>query len=86
MRVEQTSTKQRDTKNADDGTKLADALGHQHEKEVHDEILLTRERDKFDFETEEKSELEREYNTIRDMMLEQMKLDDEALKKYIAMI
>lgn len=40
----------------------------------------------FDEEMEERAELEREANVLRDMMLEQLKADDEALKKYIAMI
>ncbi len=35
---------------------------------------------------EERAELQREANTLRDMMLAQLKADDEALKKYIAMI
>jgi hypothetical protein len=35
---------------------------------------------------EERAELEREANVLRDMMLAQLKDDDEALKKYIAMI
>lgn len=40
----------------------------------------------FDQEMEERAELEREANVLRDMMLAQLKDDDEALKKYIAMI
>jgi hypothetical protein len=40
----------------------------------------------FDEEMEERAELEREANVLRDMMLAQLKADDEALKKYIAMI
>lgn len=40
----------------------------------------------FDEEMEERAELQREANVLRDMMLEQLKADDEALKKYIAMI
>ncbi len=40
----------------------------------------------FDQTMEERAELEREANTLRDMMLAQLKSDDEALKKYIAMI
>jgi hypothetical protein len=40
----------------------------------------------FDQTMEERAELEREANVLRDMMLEQLKNDDEALKKYIAMI
>lgn len=40
----------------------------------------------FDRAMEERAELEREANVLRDMMLAQLKADDEALKKYIAMI
>jgi hypothetical protein len=40
----------------------------------------------FDRVMEERAELEREANVLRDMMLAQLKADDEALKKYIAMI
>ncbi len=40
----------------------------------------------FDEDMEERAELEREANVLRDMMLAQLKADDEALKKYIAMI
>ncbi|MFN2450095.1 MAG: hypothetical protein ABR508_09985 [Candidatus Baltobacteraceae bacterium] len=40
----------------------------------------------FDDAMEERAELEREANVLRDMMLAQLKADDEALKKYVAMI
>ena len=40
----------------------------------------------FDAAMDERAELEREANVLRDMMLAQLKADDEALKKYIAMI
>lgn len=40
----------------------------------------------FDEEMEERAELEREANVLRDMMLVQLKDDDETLKKYISMI
>jgi hypothetical protein len=44
------------------------------------------ERAAFDFRLAERAELLRESNALRDMMLAQLKADDEALKKYIAMI
>jgi hypothetical protein len=44
------------------------------------------EREAFDFRIAERAELLRESNALRDMMLAQLKADDEALKKYIAMI
>ena len=40
----------------------------------------------FDETMDERAELLREANVRRDMMLAQLKADDEALKKYIAMI
>jgi hypothetical protein len=40
----------------------------------------------FDEVMDERAELLREANVRRDMMLAQLKADDEALKKYIAMI
>lgn len=40
----------------------------------------------FDDVMAERAELLREANARRDMMLAQLKADDEALKKYIAMI
>lgn len=44
------------------------------------------QQSQFDEDMEERAELLRESNALRDMMLEQLKADDEALKKYIAMI
>jgi len=41
---------------------------------------------RFNDTMEERAELEREANVLRDMMLQQLKADEEALKKYIAMI
>ena len=40
----------------------------------------------FDETMEERAELQREANVLRDMMLAQLKADDDALKKYITMI
>jgi ATP-dependent Clp protease ATP-binding subunit ClpA len=52
------------------------------------ELQLRLDRMKADFNEaqEERSELLRESNALRDMALEQAKKDDEVLKKYIAMI
>lgn len=44
------------------------------------------QQQKFDEVIEERAELEREANILRDMMLAQLKADEEALKKSIAMI
>jgi hypothetical protein len=50
------------------------------------EEALAEQQAQFDYDMAERSELQREANVLRDMMLEQLKNDDEALKKYIAMI
>jgi len=44
------------------------------------------QQQRFDETMAERAELEREANVLRDMMLAQLKADDEALKKYITMI
>jgi hypothetical protein len=44
------------------------------------------QQEQFDEQMEERAELLREADILRDMMLTQLKDDDEALKKYIAMI
>jgi len=67
-------------------SRFTDAVDRDHAAEAREEMALARQKNKFDFEAQERAELEREYNVLRDMMLEQMKLDDEAVKKYIAMI
>ncbi len=55
------------------------------EKTPKDDAVAAQQA-QFDADMEERAELEREANVLRDMMLEQLKADDEALKKYIAMI
>jgi hypothetical protein len=47
---------------------------------------VSAQQQQFDEEMEERAELQREANVLRDMMLEQLKADDDALKKFIAMI
>jgi len=47
---------------------------------------VAKQHQAFDFAMAERSELVREADVMRDMMLEQLKNDEEALKKYIAMI
>lgn len=55
------------------------------EDEARDQALQVRQAE-FDFEMAERAELQREANVMRDMMVEQLKADDEILKKYIMMI
>ncbi len=43
-------------------------------------------RSEFDFAQQQRAELLREMNILRDMALEQMKKDDEVVKKWIALI
>jgi hypothetical protein len=50
------------------------------------EARMDRLRMTFDAEQKERAELLREMNSLRDMAMEQMKLDDEHLKKWIALI
>ncbi len=50
------------------------------------QVELDRMREEFDFEQKEHAELLREFNLMRDLALEQTKKDDEAVKKWIALI
>lgn len=70
----------------DPATRLADAADKEQEQELRGQLLLQRQRDRFDAQAAERTEIEREYNLLRDMMVEQMKADDEILKKLISMI
>ena len=47
---------------------------------------LERQREEFDFISRVRAESERETNALRDMAMEQMKHDDELLKKWIELI
>jgi len=51
-----------------------------------DDEALERQRQAFDVITREGAELEREANALRDLAIEQMKHDDELLKKWIELI
>lgn len=68
------------------GFKLQDILDKQREEEIRNELIVQQQRDQYDFQTSERAELDREYNSARDLVVEQMKRDDETLKKYISMI
>jgi hypothetical protein len=46
---------------------------------------LERQREEFDFVTRVRAESDREVNALRDMAMEQMKHEDELLKKWIAL-
>jgi hypothetical protein len=47
---------------------------------------LERQREEFDLVTRIRAESDREVNALRDMAMEQMKHEDELLKKWIALI
>ena len=65
---------------------LEDMLDAERAAQIGDQVMLERQREAFDFATAERAELDREYNNTRDLILAQMKADDEVVKKYIAMI
>lgn len=65
---------------------LANMLQKQQMDQVREQMTIERQRQQYDFRTAERAELDREYNNSRDLVLAQMKADDEVVKKYIAMI
>lgn len=65
-------------------TAKAAAPDSEEERVAQDQITL--QRTAFDADAAERAELLREADVLRDMMLQQLKNDDEALKKYIALI
>jgi hypothetical protein len=67
-------------------TTLGDMLEQQREEQVREQLMLEAQREQYDFKTEERAELDREYNNTRDLILAQLKSDDEIVKKYISMI
>jgi hypothetical protein len=58
----------------------------QKQLEQEQEARLAKMRSDFNAAQEERSEMMREANALRDMAMEQMKKDDELLKKWIATI
>lgn len=68
-----------------DKTKLAARAPARAAKVPANDAVAAQET-QFDDEMEERAELLREADAMRDMMLAQMKNDDETLKKYISMI
>ena len=51
-----------------------------------DDLVMDRVRTQFDLHEQERAEYLREWNAIRDLAMEQMKKDDDILKKWIALI
>ena len=54
--------------------------------QVEQEAALAKQRSQFDFALQERAELQREMNELRTLQMEQIKRDDEILKKWIALI
>ncbi|HMD03604.1 MAG TPA: hypothetical protein VKG44_11625 [Candidatus Baltobacteraceae bacterium] len=52
------------------------------DREAHLDLV----RSEFDYAQQQRAEFQREMNILRDMAMEQRKLDDEILKKWIALI
>jgi hypothetical protein len=50
------------------------------------ELAIDRMREHFDEREQERAELLREWNVMRDMAMEQMKRDNEIMKKWITLI
>jgi len=69
-----------------DRTRAAARTSARAAKVPSDNDAVAAQQAAFDREMAERAELLREANAMRDMMLQQLKADDEALKKYIAMI
>ena len=71
-------------KAADPATGAADSTADaQTQSQQH---ALAVQRQAFDFEMEERSEVERERQALEQLMLAQLKDEDEIVKKWIAMI
>ena len=62
------------------------ALVAQQTRQQEAQIKLDQMKSDFNDSEQERAELIREMNALRDMALEQAKKDDEVLQKYIAMI
>lgn len=63
-----------------------DAASRPNPDQTEQETALTTQRVQFDFDLQERAELQREMNELRALEMEQLKRDDEILKKWIAMI
>lgn len=61
---------------------IADAFA----QERVDQAALLAQQAAFDFEMQQKTEMQREANVLRDLQIEQMKRDDEIVTKLIGMI
>ena len=69
-------------KPAREAAAIAELLAQEREEQA----ALVAQQAAFDFQMQQKTELQREANALRDLQIEQMKRDDEIVKKLIAMI
>ncbi|MDP9110715.1 MAG: hypothetical protein M3M96_03660 [Candidatus Eremiobacteraeota bacterium] len=65
---------------------LQNAADEERALQAQQDIVVAVQRSQYDFMTQERAELAREFNDTRAFIIEQTKLDDEILKKYIDMI
>lgn len=70
----------------DPAATLQTAFEEERTLEVQQDITVQAQRAQYDFMTQERAEFAREFNDTRAFIVEQTKLDDEILKKYIDMI
>jgi len=69
-------------KPAGEAAAIADTLTQEREEQV----ALVAQQATFDLQMQQKTEFQREANALRDLQIEQMKRDDEIVKKLIGMI
>lgn len=74
------------TRRGDPAARLESAFEDERALEVQQDVVLQTQRAQYDFMTQERAELAREFNDTRAFIVEQTKLDAELLKKYIDMI
>lgn len=58
----------------------------ENQAEAQDQAALQRQQAAFNFQLQERAELLREFNELRTLQMEQLKHDDEIVKKWIEMI
>lgn len=66
--------------------RIAVAVARQHASTMRDELELEAIHENFDTVLKRQAESEREMNEMRDLSTEQLKRDDENLKKWMALI
>ena len=68
------------------GDGIAAVFEQEHEREALEQSALAAQQQQFNFQIQERSESLRENNELHALAMEQMKLDDENLKKWIALV